>query len=136
MKKIGNIMLLVAGIYTIVGAISCLASAIICFVFSSPLLTPEIIKAIEAGQIHSSFPGTPAEIAAQIQIMLLVGGIVCAVEILFSAACAFIAFFGRIKQTEGLYIANIVLGVVNGSPFSIAGGVLGVIATAKEKKQQ
>ena len=128
MKKIGNILLIIAGVLTIIGSVGCLIGAIVLGVFSSPQFTQMIIDGLANGTIKSSIPGTPEQVAAQVQLVFLILAIVWAVEVLFAIGCAVVAFLANKKQTSGLYIANIVLGVLNGSIFSVVGGIFGLVA--------
>ena len=127
MRKIGNILLLIAGILTILGTVGYIVASIMLFVFSGPAYKDALIEGLTNGTIHSSLPGTPEQVAGEIQVIFLAFAIVCAVEVLFAIGCAVVAFLARSKQSSGLYIANIVLGVLNGSIFSIIGGILGVL---------
>lgn len=133
MRKIGNILLLIAGILTIVGSLGCVAGAITLLIFSDPSYHAMIVDGLSNGTIQSSLPGTPEEVATEIQLMFLIFGIVLAVEVLFAIGCAVVAFLARNKQSSGLYIANIVLGVLNGSIFSILGGLFGVLSADKKE---
>ena len=127
MKKIGNVLLLIAGILAIFAAVASLAGAIALIVFSGPQYTSMIIEGLQNGSIQSTLPGTPEQVTAQIQLMFLVFGIVLAVEVAIISGSAAVAFLAKSKQTSGLYIANIVLGVLSGSVLLIVGGILGLV---------
>ena len=127
MKKIGNVLLLIAGILAIFAAVASLAGAIALIVFSGPQCTSMIIEGLQNGSIQSTLPGTPEQVTAQIQLMFLVFGIVLAVEVAIISGSAAVAFLAKSKQTSGLYIANIVLGVLSGSVLLIVGGILGLV---------
>ena len=104
-----------------------LAGAIALIVFSGPQYTSMIIEGLQNGSIQSTLPGTPEQVTAQIQLMFLVFGIVLAVEVAIISGSAAVAFLAKSKQTSGLYIANIVLGVLSGSVLLIVGGILGLV---------
>ena len=127
MRKIGNVLLLIAGILAIFAAVASLAGAIASIVFSGPQYTSMIIEGLQNGSIQSTLPGTPEQVTAQIQLMFLVFGIVLAVEVAIISGSAAVAFLAKSKQTSGLYIANIVLGVLSGSVLLIVGGILGLV---------
>lgn len=132
MRKIGNILLIIAGIFTIIGSLGCLGGSIAMFVFAGPQYTNAIAEAFANGTIHTTLPGTPEQAAAMFQSMLFAFAIVLAIEVLVAIGCAVVAFLANSKQTSGLYIANIVLGVLNGSLFSVLGGIFGLVG--KEDK--
>ena len=127
MKKAGNILLIISGVFAIISAVGCLIGGIVMLVMSGPSFFDKIVALVESGEIHSSHQGTPEEIAAFIQFVFMVCGIVCMTEVGFCSACGVVAFLGKKKETEGLYIANIILGVLSGSIFAIVGGVLGIV---------
>ena len=131
MKKIGNVLLLIAGILAIFAAVASLAGAIALIVFSGPQYTSMIIEGLQNGSIQSTLPGTPEQVTAQIQLMFLVFGIVLAVEVAIISGSAAVAFLAKSKQTSGLYIANIVLGVLSGSVLLIVGGILGLVGKSE-----
>ena len=131
MRKIGNVVLLIAGILAIFAAVASLAGAIAFIVFSSPQYTSMILEGLQNGTIHSTLPGTPEQVAAQIQAMFLIFGIVLAVEVAIISGSAAVAFLAKSKQTSGLYIANIVLGVLSGSVLLIVGGILGLVGRSE-----
>ena len=134
MRKVGNILLLVSGILSIVGCVSSIVGSVLLFVFSSPAFTNTIIAWIQNGTIHSSFPGTPEQVAMAIQTMFLSFAIVLAVEILVAVGCSVVCFLAYSKQKHSLYIAAIALGALNGSATAIVGGIFGVIT--KDKKSE
>ena len=127
MRKIGNVLLIIAGVFAILGSVGCLIGGIVLFVFSSPQYTAMIIEGLENGTIRSTLPGTPEQVAMQVQLMFLIFAIVLIVEVAIAIGCAVVAFLARSKQSGGLYIANIVLGVLNGSLFSVLGGIFGLV---------
>lgn len=127
MRKIGNVLLLIAGILAIFAAVASLAGAIALIVFSGPQYTSMILEGLQNGSIQSTLPGTPEQVTAQIQAMFLIFGIVLAIEVAIISGSAAVAFLAKSKQTSGLYIANIVLGVLSGSVLLIVGGILGLV---------
>lgn len=127
MRKIGNVLLILAGIFAILGCLGALGGSIALIVFSGPQFKQMIIDGLANGTIKSDLPGTPEEIATGVQAIFLGVGIFLAVEVLFTFGCAAVSFAAKAKQTSGLYIANIVLGVLTGSIFALVGGIFGLI---------
>ena len=126
MRKVGNILLLVSGILTILGAIGVLVGSIVMFVISSPAYTQMIIDGLKSGEIHSDIPGTPEEVAAQVQRIMFIMAIVLLVVFAFEVGCSVVALLAHKKETSGLYIATIVTGVFCGGILAIVGGILGI----------
>ncbi len=124
MKKAGQILLLISGIFTIISAIAVIIGGIVCLVFAGPELRQVIIDGIKDGTITTTIPGTPEEVAAILQSTFLVVGISLLASVIVIVGCAVVAFLGVKFNSKGLYIANIVLGIVGGSIFSLIGGIL------------
>ena len=133
MRKIGNILLLISGILSIVGTVGFIIASIIFFVFASPAYTAQITKMIAEGTINTNIPGTPEAAAAQMQNIFLIIAIIVTVEVAFSIGCAVLAFVARKKENSGLYITNVVLGVLNGQIFAILGGIFGILDPKKNE---
>lgn len=129
MKRIGNILLLVTGILAIIGTVGYIAVSTLFYVFASPSFTDTIKSGIESGtiKVQGYTSGDATEYAKTTQLVLLIAAIIFTIQVLFSIGCALIAFLARKKESAGLYITNIVIGVLNGSIFSIVGGILGIL---------
>lgn len=123
MKKVGNILLLVATILAFISAAGTLIASILMFIFSGPAMTGAIIEGINNGTIHTDMTGTPEQIAVKVQSVFLITGIILIIVFALEVACAVVTIISRKKDKEGLYIADIVLGVFSGSLFAIIGAV-------------
>ena len=134
MKKVGNILILLAGIFTIVGAVGVLIGSIVLFALTSPSATQTIINGIKDGTIQSDLPGTPEEVAAALQASFAVIAVVLLIITFVEVGCAVLAFLARKKQTQGLYIANLVIGILGGSLFSIIGAILCIADNSETAK--
>ena len=134
MKKASDILLLIGAIFTIFAAIGCLIGMIVLFVFASPNYTQVLVDAIKSGEIHSDVQGSAEEIAAVLQLGFRFGGIGCLVATLCEVAVVVVAFVARAKQTTGLYIASLVLGVLGGSLLVLLGSIFGLVGLSEEKK--
>lgn len=124
MKKAGQVLLLISGIFTIISTIGVIVGGIVCLFFAGPEARQWIIDGIKDGTITTTIPGTPEEVAAILQSTLLIVGISLLVSIVVTVGCAVVAFLATKYDSKGLYIANIVLGIVGGSIFSLIGGIL------------
>lgn len=136
MKRIGRTLIRVGGILAIVYS-ACFALAMVVFiVLATPLFTQTLISGLNNETIQSAFPGTPEEQALAIQIMF---GVMAAGFGLVAGFClaSVIVSFKTLKEDnkKGLYIANIVFGLLSGVYFNTAGGVLGVIAITRQERK-
>lgn len=130
MRKVSRILLLVGGILAIVTAVSLLITAIILFASGSPLLTQFLEPLLKEQGIDD-----PEKITLTIQIASITMGVFFVFMALCGVPAAIVNFVGRKKQSKGLLIACIILNYFSGSYFGIAGGIVGLIANAREKKQ-
>ena len=136
MKRIGRTLIRVGGIISIVYA-ACFALAMVVFiVLAAPVFTSTLINGLSNESIQSTFPGTPEEQALAIQIMFGVMAAVFGLLAGFNLACALVSFKCLKEDTKkGLYIANVVFGLLSGVYFNTAGGVLGIIALTKQERR-
>ena len=136
MKKVANILLLVGGILAVVCIVVYLIMGVAFIIASGPALTEPLIEGIESGNISSDFQGaTTEEIVKLIQLFFLTLGIVFICFVPFAIANCIICFVGKAKQTKGMYILNIVFGILSWTLVNTVGGVLGLIAKIKEEKR-
>ena len=133
MKKAANILLLIGGILAIFCAVAFLIMGVVFIIASGPALTEPLIEGIESGAITTNFQGaTTEEIVKIVQSFFLLLGIMFICFVPFTIADCVICFVGKSKQTKGMYILNIVFGVLGSTIINTVGGVLGLIATIKE----
>ena len=134
MKRIARTLIRVGGILGIVYA-ACFALAMVVFiVLATPVFTETLVNGLNNETIQSAFPGTPEQQALAIQIMfgVMAGGFAIAAG--FSLASAVISFKCLKEDRKGLYIANIVFGLL-GTSFNAAGGILGTIAITRQERR-
>ena len=116
LRKIGRILLLVGGIFSLLAMGLCFLLAIASFVL----------------------PAFGEQIAGENAQFVMIGGIAGGVVLLIAAVLCLVAGVVGIKgfktHEKGNYVANIVFGVLTAEWLLIAGAVLGLIALAKEKK--
>lgn len=132
MKKIGKILLMIGGIYSIVTMVLVLALGIFLTVLSSPSWTQTIIDYINEGNISAIGEYTAEESTQIYQMVFLVLGVIYLIEVGFDIANCVLSFRGQAKQTKALMIVNIVFGFLTGVLFNAAGGIVSLIALSKE----
>ena len=76
MRKASEILLLISGILSIIAAFGYLVSMIVFFVLGSPSFTNIVIQGLEDGTIQTTIQGTPAEVAAFMQLTFMTLAIV------------------------------------------------------------
>lgn len=143
MKKASQIVLLVAGILTIICAVAYLISSIVYFAAGavvimlengtiSPADFPEwaqqIIDQISAGKEYDSY--------AALAAALFTAGAFLLIFAIFSIPAAILSFLARSKDTKGLYICCIVFGILSTTIVATAGGILGLIHQAVDKPSE
>ena len=83
MKKISNIVLLVGAILGFTSIFVLLVIGIIFAIIGSPLCTDTIIEGVKNGSVHSdAVKGTPEEIAAFVQMIFTIIGIILFVSMI------------------------------------------------------
>ena len=136
MKKVSNILLLIAGIYSIVCAATFLILGILFVVASSDACKEQIIEMLERGTLTTSYVGTPQEQAQFIQTVYSVLGITMLVICVFQFINVFLSFVARKKETKPLYILNIVFGVLSMVVVNVVGAIFGLIALNQNTEAQ
>ena len=141
MRKATKIVLLIAGILSIVGAVGWLIGSmvyLICGVVAAAAAggsasgdIPEAIVnfIVDYAQSH----GLNLEETAS---ALLATGIIYLVFAIFCIPAAILSFIARKKEAKGPYIACIVFGALSATGVALVGGVLGLIALAVEPKEE
>ena len=140
MKKATQIVLLVAGIFAIIAAVGYFFASIVY------LAAGGFMVALDAGAISiSDFPqwaidlidkftaGRQFDSLAALAAALFTAGAFLLVAAIICIPAAIVSFMARGKDTKGLYIACIVLGVLSGTLFPTAGGILGLIHQAVDQ---
>ena len=143
MKKATQIVLLVAGIFAIIAAVGYFFASIVYFACGG------FMVALDAGSINiSDFPqwaidlidkftaGREFDSLAALAAALFTTGAFLLVIAILCIPAAILSFMARGKDTKGLYIACIVLGVLSGTLFPTAGGILGLIHQAVDQPKQ
>ena len=130
MRKVSNILLLVGGICAIVCAVSLLVTAIVFFVGGSSVLSNFLTPILEKEGVND-----PEKVTLIIQLCSIFMGIFFLLMAIFAVPSAIVSFAAQKKPTKGLLIANIILGYLSGSSYNMAGGIVGLIANAREERK-
>ena len=134
MGKISNTMLKIGMILSIVcSAILLFTSPFLITIGVSPHIREMIIEGVKNGDINSDY--APEIAAAIVQGLALGAGIT---YVLLGALCvadAIVASLTLKEPSRGRYIACIVLGTMS-TNFTIAGGILGLIYSARVERNK
>ena len=133
MKRLSRTFIRIGGILAIVYAATFVLCMVVFIVLATPVLTDALVEGFESGKATSDFPGTPEEKAAAVQIMFGVMAACFGLVAGFGFASAIVSFKALKEERKGLYIANIVFGILSGSMLNTAGGVLGTIAMSRQE---
>lgn len=131
MRKASDIILLVGAIVSIVCAVTFLIIGIV-FAMLGQLPTEEIIQAINEGKYTTDVPGTPEQKALAVKSVLTGTGVFFLIVGVMSIVNAVLGFVARAKHSLGLYVANIVFGVLSLTEITLVGGIFGLIANGQE----
>lgn len=127
MKKVANILFLVAAILSIVLTVTYGILGIMFFVFGAPQYKEIIVKGLEEGTINSSIPGSPEEIATALQATFIGLGVMFVIMAVLAGVNIFFSFKGRNSDSKGVFIANIVLGFLSSIIVNLVAGIFGLI---------
>ena len=130
MKKVSNILLLVGSIISIIIAVSMILMAVCCFAISS---STEAIKEFLKQYVDAETDFDPyLQIA---KVYMIISGVVFAIIALLDILLS--VFAKQARQPEAKhseFVLNIVFGVLAGNSICVAGGITGLIAESKQKK--
>ena len=99
-----------------------------------PPIHDAIRTGIENGNVQSDFPDADTAIAFYIAVMVT-SGVVCLMFIPLPIINAVLSKKALTNPTRGLYISCMIFGSIN-SKFTLAGGILGMIALARENRRK
>ena len=135
MKRLARTFIRVGGILAIVFAACFVLAMVVFIVLATPVFTQVLVDGFSSGNFTSDIPGTPEEKALAVQITFGVMAGIYALVAGFGLASAIVSFKALKEDRKGLYIANIVFGILSGSSFNTAGGVLGTIALTRQERR-
>lgn len=142
MKKASQIILLIAGIVAILGALAWLVLSIVYFLIGGffVAINNGTIPAADVPQwvwdfIDSFMKNHDGMTMDVVIATMFATGAIYLVFALFSIPAAILAFMARGKEKQGLYIACIVFGVLSATAVATVGGIFGLIALGTEKQE-
>lgn len=127
MRRLSNVFLKISAILGIVVAVCLSLTAILFFVLGSPALKDEFME-----NYTGNLP--PEEGVAVIQGMLIGFGVWFLITAALAIASAVVSSKARDSQDKTLLIWAIVLGALSLTEVGIAGGIIGIIATDRERR--
>ena len=131
MKKAANILFLIGMILSILSAIGCLISGIICLVANGiPDLKDQLIQILE--QFHVPQAHMIAEWAKRSLIVSAIGSFFSAGFAVFNSV---LSWKGKEGNTT-IYVLNIVFGVLSGVIVNVVGAILALIADGKKDNKE
>ena len=134
MRRASSILMRIGGILSIVFASLFLVSSFAFLIWALPAFHDAIVKAINEGAIHSSYQGSPDQVASLIQGLFVSIGISFIVMAAFNVANSVFALRGRKLPSRKISILNIVFGILSGVEVNAVGGIFGLIAEGIEER--
>ncbi len=133
MKKIANIILLVAGILGIISAVGYAIACIVMFVLGAGA-TEIIIQGLQDGSIQVA--GYPNEVSAEqaaaiFKMGMTVAGVIFLIILIFAVVEIVLTFRARKVETQGSYIAVLVFAILSGNLISLVGSIFGLVGQAE-----
>lgn len=132
MRKLSNTFLLVGGIlaFVYVGLFAIIGTVFV--VMGTPVFTNFIQQYVTE---HPEVSDLSPEQAAQLFAIIFIScGVTMYIIAAFCVPSGIVALKARQNPTHGMLVANIVFGVLAGTAFNIAGGVLGLIRNNREER--
>lgn len=133
LKRFSRIFLLIGGILGYVYG-ACLAlCAVVFYVLATPMVIEPLKEAIADGRINGPEGASPEVAVTAVQIIFLTTAIILTIWVVLCFLSAVFAFKARNQGDKKSYILNMVFGLISGTEFNVAGGILGYIAETKRK---
>ena len=130
MRKVAKILFLVGGICSIVTAVSLFACAVVCIVFSTPVLETIADSLIEYVPENAA-QGRDAAIIV-LRSMFISTAVVCLIWMVFSILNSVFSFKAWKQEDKGLFIKCIVFSALSGETLSLVAAILSLIAHMRE----
>ena len=135
-KTLKDIFSLIAAIFASIASLLLLGSGVLFIVLASHNATDFIVEGLRNGTINTTMNGTPEEVAQALQATLFPAlAIVMFIIFAFALGGAILCFLQRGKDSEGLSIAVLVLGVLSGDIIVILAGVFGILSALDQRKK-
>lgn len=137
LRKISRVLYLVGAILSLVYSLTYFVGGIVFIVLGClPQMKDALIEALQNGQMTTTFTGSLTEQAAAIQLVYIIVGVIFVLSVAILIVNAVLGFIGRAKDAKAISIMNIVVGVLAGVNFNVAGGILSLISKSLEKKNE
>lgn len=134
MRKVSNIMMLLNGIFSIIGCVTLVVMGIILILFGTPVFGDLVRQALE--QYEGSMPADfdPELFISILSVTFIVLGIIFILSVAPMIVLAILSFKARGNHSRGMLLAIIIMSAILDSAFGIVGGIFGLIANRKEPK--
>lgn len=134
MRKVSNIMMLLNGIFSIIGCVTLVVMGIILILFGTPVFGDLLRQALE--QYEGSMPADfdPELFISILSVTFIVLGIIFILSVAPMIVLAILSFKARGNHSRGMLLAIIIMSAILDSAFGIVGGIFGLIANRKEPK--
>lgn len=129
MRKASEILLIIGAILSFVGAFFSAIASIPLFFFASNEAKEMIVQGINDGTIHvSGFDGSAEQLASIVQGIFLAIAIVALVCVIPMIVAGILALLAKKKQTTGLYVSSLVIGIIfGGNVILLIGSIFGLV---------
>ena len=134
MRKASKILMLVAGIVSILVAIGLFITAIVLLSCTLPDAKEAIIEGLQNGTITTTFQGTIDQKAEYIQALFAALGVIFIIWAILAIVNSVVSFIGRGVQNKPMLIINIVFGFISCVEINLVGAILGLIANSRENQ--
>ena len=133
MRKVQNIMMLLNGIFSIIGCVTLVVMGVILILFGTPVFGNLVRQAIE------QYGEVPADFDVELFLTILSAtfistGVILILCVVPSIVLAVLSFKARDSHRRGMLLAVIIMSAILDSGFGIVGGIFGLIANRKEPK--
>lgn len=135
MRQASKVLLIVGAIVSIVVAVIFLILGAV-FAVAGAVPTEEIVAQLQAGTVTTTFQGTVQEQAEAIKGLSTGFAVFFLVVGVFNVVNTIIAFVSNAKKATGLYVANIVFGLLSLTEVALVGGIFGLIANGQEANRE
>ena len=134
MRKVSNIMMLLNGIFSIIGCVTLVVMGIILILFGTPVFGDLLRQALE--QYEGSMPADfdPELFISILSVTFIVLGIIFILSVAPMIVLAILSFKARNNHSRGMLLAIIIMSAILDSAFGIVGGIFGLIANRKNQK--
>jgi hypothetical protein len=134
MRKVSNIMMLLNGIFSIIGCVTLVVMGIILILFGTPVFGDLLRQALE--QYEGSMPADfdPELFLTILSATFISVGVIFILSVAPMIVLAILSFKARGNHSRGMLLAIIIMSAILDSAFGIVGGIFGLIANRKEPK--